>query len=254
VKKVVLGLLLIAVVGIFAVSPLGATYQKKVLALVVYSPCEKPVTYSIGVVDANFGLSRDQFLRDVIEAAGIWNKAYGKNLFTNDDSSNFTVNMVFDERQSLNNQINQLDSKLGSGKSTLDQKKAQYEKDAADFERRLSDLNSRIDHWNSQGGAPPDEYKKIVDDQNTLRTEAERLNQTAKDLNLSVTNYNADVGKLNKTIDTFNQDLNLKPEEGLFMGDKNRIEIYFNNGHDELVHTIAHELGHALGIFKFVCS
>jgi predicted Zn-dependent protease len=56
------------------------------------------------------------------------------------------------------------------------------------------------------------------------------------------------VGKLNNVISNFNEDISKKPEEGIYMGDQNRIEIYFNNNQQELLHTLTHELGHALGL------
>lgn len=247
-RKFVSVILMVALVVFVGLSPVGANLKQKVRDVVVYSPCEEPITFSIGMVDPNFGISREKFTQNTIEAADIWNKAYGRTLFVHDETSTLSVNMVFDERQSLNNQINQLDTKLGNGKSTLDAKKAQYDKDAADFEKRLAELNAKIDHFNSQGGAPPDDYRKITQEQNELKAQADALNKMANELNLSVTNYNADVGKLNKTIETFNQGLAEKPEEGIYLGEENRIEIYFNNGHGELVHTLAHELGHALGL------
>ena len=39
-----------------------------------------------------------------------------------------------------------------------------------------------------------------------------------------------------------------KPEEGVFVGPEDKIDIYFNINQKELIHTLAHELGHALGL------
>ena len=41
-----------------------------------------------------------------------------------------------------------------------------------------------------------------------------------------------------------------RPEEGLYVSDDKgrKIDIYFNISKDETVHTLAHEMGHALGI------
>lgn len=70
----------------------------------------------------------------------------------------------------------------------------------------------------------------------------------AKGLNISTETYNTEVKELNQTINTFNTALSERPEEGIFKGPENRIEIYFNINQQELIHTLAHELGHALGI------
>ena len=102
--------------------------------------------------------------------------------------------------------------------------------------------------WNQQGGAPQEEFDKLEKERADLQSQADQLNSLAKKLNLGSENYSLGVGKLNNAINTFNEELANKPEEGIFMGDKNRIEIYFANNQPELVHTIAHELGHARGI------
>ena len=87
-----------------------------------------------------------------------------------------------------------------------------------------------------------------VQQQQDLQAEASNLNAMARSLNISADAYNAEVGQLNQTIDIFNNALEERPEEGIFKGPENRIEIYFNISKQELVHTLAHELGHALGL------
>ena len=67
-------------------------------------------------------------------------------------------------------------------------------------------------------------------------------------MNQNAQNYNTDVSKLNQTIGKFNQTLEVKPEEGLYDPQNSTINIYFNISQDELVHTLAHELGHSLGL------
>jgi hypothetical protein len=81
-----------------------------------------------------------------------------------------------------------------------------------------------------------------------LQSEANSLSATAKSLNQSTDQFNSQVGKLNQTINTFNDALTFKPEEGIFIGAEKRIEIYFNINQNELVHTLAQELGHSLGL------
>lgn len=216
--------------------------------IIVFSPCDSPVTYKIQSVDPRFNLSRNDFLQDVEQGAQIWNTAEGKTILQYDQSGNVAVSLVFDQRQELSNQINSLQGQLDNQKGTIDEQIAKYQKDRAAFEQKVSDLNSQIQYWNSKGGAPPDEYNKLVDQQRQLQAQASALNATAKILNQSTVSYNSQVNTLDQTIDSFNQQLSNKPEEGLYNPNDKTVTVYFNNTQNELVHTIAHELGHALGL------
>ena len=211
-------------------------------------PCDKPITYRIDNVDKQFNLTVEQFKKDVSEAAGIWNNQWGKNLLVYDPNGKISVNMTFDERQQEQNAINSLDSRLKNQQNQLNSDIATYKQQVADFKNKLATYNSEVDKWNSQGGAPQDIYDRLRQEQQDLNNQGNQLNQEAKRLNLSTVDYNLQVGQLNSQIQNFNQDLAQKPEEGLFDGNTNKIDIYFNNSHAELVHTLAHELGHALAL------
>lgn len=214
-----------------------------------YSPCDTPQTYHISTVDSRFNLSKDDFAKDVQNAAQIWNQSENKNLLAQDDTKGvISVNLVFDSRQQLSNQINNLEGQLDNQKGTLDEQIAQYKKDKAAFEQKLNDLNSQIEYWNNKGGAPSDVYNQLVTTQRELKQESQTLNDTARRLNQSTDSYNSQVGQLDNTIQNFNQSLSLKPEEGLWDGQNKTITIYFDNSQSELIHTLAHELGHALGL------
>lgn len=211
-------------------------------------PCSTPITYKVDTVDPKFNLSRDKFIADVQDAANIWNKQEGKNLFKYDPNGEVSVNLIFDERQAQSNQINALDNQLNSQKGELNAQIKDYETQVASFKSRLAQHNATVQSWNRQGGAPQDVYDQLEKERVDLQAQADQLNSLAKKLNLSSENYSLNVGKLNSAIGTFNTELASKPEEGIFMGDKNRIEIYFDNNQAELVHTLAHELGHAIGL------
>ena len=210
------------------------------------SPCDKPISYSIGFVDKRFNIKADELKSNIANAANVWNKAEGKQLFIYEPEGKLQINMVYDQRQALTTQINKLEGQLQDGKQALQPQIDQYNSLLADFKSRLESLNEQIDYWNSRGGAPPDEYDKLVQKQQDLQKEADNLNSLAQKLNLQTTSYNRQVVNLNKTIETFNADLEKKPEEGLYIAGEKRIEIYFNSNQNELEHTIAHEMGHAL--------
>lgn len=212
------------------------------------SICDKTIAYKIGSIDPRFGLSEAEVLGSVKQASLIWNASIGKQLFTYDTNAELTINMVYDRRQSLNTQINQLENNLKTGKTTLKNEIANFEKMSQDFVNRQSDFNKRVDYWNEQGGAPEEEYNKLSYERQSLNDEATRLNAIAKELDISTDQYNIQVGELNQTIQSFKNELSMKPEEGIYDPQEKRIEVYFNINRNELIRTIAHELGHARGI------
>ncbi len=211
-------------------------------------PCDRPITYKIDTVDKQFNLSRDQFVSDVGRGADLWNMQAGKKLFLYDPQGKLSVNLIFDQRQQEQNKINALDNQLQSKKDKLAADIGSYRANVANFKNRLAQHNSQVAYWNSQGGAPQEEFDKLNTEQTQLKTESDQLNATARKLNLSTEDYNLGVGNLKSAINNFNEDLQKKPEEGIFKGDQSKIEIYFNNSQAELIHTISHELGHALGL------
>ena len=219
-----------------------------VKAAIYSSPCEVPLTYRIDTVDPRFKISKEKFQADIEKAEVIWEKNSPYNLFQNDPNGEVSVNLVFDERQNLTNQINQLDNNLEKGQKDLRAQEEQYNKLSASFKQKLEAFNKEVNYYNSEGGAPIAVYEKLLKEQEELKSEGAKLDELARKLNKNVSAFNQQVGNLNKTIDNLTTTLEKKPEEGIYLGEERKIEIYFNVTENELVHTIAHELGHALGI------
>ncbi len=247
-KKVILFVFLFTVLSIGSFAVVGKLNITSLDNFLTYSFCDQPIHYRVDSVDPKFGLSRDEFMTDINQAAQIWNNAIDKDLFVYDPKGDLSVNLIYDERQSLTSQINQLENKVQSDRQALNPQVSEYKRLSLDFRQKLINLNSQIEYWNRLGGAPPDEYAKITLQQQDLQKEADSLNAMAQSLDISADAYNAEVKQLNQTINTFNNTLEERPEEGIFKGPENRIEIYFNISKPELIHTIAHELGHALGL------
>ncbi|HEX9059987.1 MAG TPA: matrixin family metalloprotease [Clostridia bacterium] len=235
--------------------------MKKILILIVtivvlifvsqnisISFCDYPILYKVGTVDTQFNLSNDKFLSDVKKAADIWNKAYGKDIFSYDPNGKLSINLIYDERQLINSNIINQEGQVNKTQSALDSQVSQYKKDVIAFKMKLTDLNNQIDFWNQKGGAPQDVYDQLIQRQKDLQAEADRLNSIAKNLNLKTESLNAQIGKLNQSVVTFNRVIEQRPEEGIYFGDTNRIEIYYYVTQNELVRTIAHEIGHARGL------
>lgn len=223
-----------------------------VFGIVLYmknvSPCDAPVPYKIGTISPQFGLTFDNVLQDTITATNILNSAENKKLFVYSDTAHLTVNFVYDERAALDKQINQLQSQLDQKGKTLTQQTQEYQADASLFEKQLADFNATVDSYNKQGGAPSDVYQSLKDRQNQLQDQAKALNQRARELNLAAHEYNIGVSNLNQDTSKFNNEIAQKPEEGLYNGGNSTITIYFASNQKELIHTLTHEFGHALGM------
>lgn len=211
-------------------------------------PCSKPLTYKIGQIDPRFNLDKADFLKNIDKASQIWEQPLAKNLFTYDPSGSLTISMVYDERQSFSNQINHLQGELKNQKESISPQLVDFKAQSQAFNEKVRNLNNEIEYWNSRGGAPQEEYEKIKTKEAELKAEAQKLNQLASSLNQLTSQYNVNINQLNQTIGTFNAELNERPEEGIYKSENNTIEIFFNNSENELVHTLAHELGHSLGL------
>ncbi len=246
-KKVLVVALLLLLLGTFL---LRNQIQAASYNYLYYSPCDTPISYSIGVIDPEFNLTKEEVLKRAKTAESIWEKAYNKNLFEYDPESPFTINTTYDERQGLRTEANTLRSELEEKQGNIDSRISVFNEKSAKFKSDVDSLNQDITYWNSQGGAPEDEFEKLNQRQDALRQQSEELKKEAGELNASTDSFNSLVKDLNQTVNTFNEALEEKPEGGIYMqhGDSKNITVFFNNSEDEFVYTLAHEMGHALGI------
>lgn len=212
------------------------------------SPCDRPITYQVGEVDKGYGLTREQFLGRTEEATQIWSKVVSKNLFTYNPQGKIVVNLIYSQRQSMADNLNSLQDNLKTGKQSLNSLVAEYKNLQADFENKLQAFNAEVSNWNKLGGAPEESFNRLKSQETELKAEADKLNQMASQLNLSVKQYNLGVSQFNQSAQTFNQVMSVKPEAGLYNGSIPQIDIYLTSSQKELIHTLAHEMGHALGL------
>ncbi len=248
-KKILIFLIVLVISASFGLlfkDPLYATTK----SVFYYSPCDYPIPFAIGDIDSKFDITREELLEDTKTAGSIWSGTQGKQLFVYDPESDFTVNMVYDSRQELTSKITKLNDNLKEQQGNIDPKIAEFKKNQAAFEVKVADLNSKVSYWNSHGGAPKDEYDKLVEIQKTLQAEAASLNATASELGQSTQQYNLSAKELNQTIGDYQSVLLTKPEEGLYEqeGKTRKISIYIDIDEKEFLHTLTHEMGHALGL------
>lgn len=247
-KKIIFLVSVLIIVSFFYLAQRTDAFENLKREYIYYSVCSEPILYKEGSIDPRFGLTRRDVVNASKEGANIWNSAAGFEVFSYSEDAELEINMVYDQRQSMDTAIRSLENDLETGRTTLDQEVANYKARIAEFDRKSAEFSRRVDEWNQKQGGTQEEYDALLNEQNALEKEADELNLLAQSLNFSTSEYNTQVGEFNKSIDTFNKVLEEKPEEGLYDPFLYEIDIYFLNDRDKLVRTIAHELGHARGL------
>lgn len=202
----------------------------------------------MGSIDAQFGANRKKVIEETKRATEIWNKAYGTPLFEYSDDTNLVINLIFDERQRKINEIAKQETTVNLDKYQMSATLQKYEEQYNMLDAAVTELNKQVEYWNSHGGATPQIYNKLIDQQDKLNAQIEELNQFSGSLSAAGAEVNVRIDALNETISDFNKLLDLYPEEGVYLPYEEIIEIYFYDSESRFIHTVAHELGHALGL------
>ncbi len=237
------------------------------------APCSSPVTYSLGSIDPRFGIATSTFIADMKEAASIWAQS-GKTLLQYEpEGGAVTVSLVYDARQAATDQLKAAGIQVDQSKATYDSLKrrydalsAQVDAEQAAYDERVatyksdeSAYNTAVGQWNAQGGAPPDVYTQMQQQQQALQSEYSSVKSQESALNADISMLNALATTINQLIVQLN--LNVQQynrtgtaqgefEEGVYVlaDGAQTINIYEFSGHVELVRVLAHEMGHALGL------
>ncbi len=232
------------------------------------TPCESTMSYNIGRTDSGFGLTQEEFLSATKEAEAIWESAMRLDLFQYDPDSNFSISLIFDDRQQNVILADVSAGKITSDKDTYETLNYEYQpllnsysSVKNNYESRLrkynSDLQSyeyRVDSYNTYGGSTW-EYNYLVGEKARLNSIFYQLKNQERNLNTQLVRLNGLETKLNglsqtinKEVDHFNTSYVSEDEINLAFNYGNRIEIYRFDNRQELISTLAHELGHSLGI------
>jgi hypothetical protein len=238
-------------------------YQKTLV------PCDKPLRYSIGRFDTQFGISKEEFKSYLAQSEVVWEKALNKNEFIYDTSSNFKINLVYDERQLSTTQkqktefglsaveetLKQLDFSLNVFRARYDQKIAAYENTLALYNQRKVAYDEAVSFWNKKGGAPPKEYNSLEEERHYLNTEAQRLNTEtlslnieAQELNDLLKERNIKAIEYNKMVAAYNKKYGQGGEFNQAEYTGKAINVYQFGSKEDLVLALTHEFGHALGM------
>ncbi len=236
-------------------------------------PCDKPITYRIGILDPRFGVSQADFLRDINKAGALWSNAVNKQLFQYDPKGELTVNLVYDTRQATTQQEQRLGANINANTQVANSVKQEftslysqyqtlqkeYNSEVVKFEQTQSIYNNEVQYWNARGGAPKAEYAKLqsekadlLNEQSLLESKRQKVNSLAAQVNALIDKYNLVVSHINTDVNTINNDglAGTQFEEGVFVSDASgqHIDIYQFDNQTYFIRVIAHELGHALNL------
>lgn len=231
-------------------------------------PFDSRVHYRIGQVDPQFNLSKNEVIALAQQAADIWQQGTGKALFVYDPAAQLAINLRFDERQLESNQRHaqqqQLQQQLASQQTNnneyrqrqmqLEQQRQQLDAREAAFKEKIASYNRTVQDWNTLGHLDDFNRQQLEQQQRQLDAEQQAIRTAIDSYNQQVNALNQAASTLNQMADHYNQAVNRYQarfvprefEKGIYNG--HEINIYEFSTPADLRLTIAHELGHALGL------
>mgnify|MGYP003599694586 FL=1 len=224
-------------------------------------PFDTRLRYRIAEVDPRFKLSPEQVQSISQQAAQIWKEGTGQDYFVYDPNAQLEIHLIYDQRQSDSEQSREHLSQLQSNQQTwVDKKKRldQVEQDLLWSKQLLDQKKQQLDQQIQQFNQ---EQKFAQQNPDQFRQRKETLQQNVQILQLEISQYNQKIAQLNGQIGELNaldQQLDASVQhykqrfqphmfhKGLFNG--KQILIYEFESEADLRLTLAHELGHALGL------
>lgn len=231
--------------------------------------CPVPLSYRLGELDESFSLSEADAKEQLSTAEEQWERTVNRDLFVYDDSAQFTINFIFDERQEQTDaearERRYLDGLLAENeelfeavdvaKVEFDKLNSVYQKRAEAYEQRLEEYNTTVLNYNDRGGAPAEVYEELEAERRSLDAEATELSALVDELNSLASKINRLSAEGDKLVETYNKDVkdynqsfgqSREFTQGDYQGDS--INVYTFSSENELQAVLLHEFGHALGI------
>jgi len=233
----------------------------------IFSPCLPPLRYSVAPVDERFGLTQQDVVRYAKKAEALWENELDRNLFDYESDAKFIIRFSFDERQDntmksqeLENTITDTYQEYDEILEDLDFTKEEirllvikYNRLAREYDRDVTAFNEMIAQWNQ--GASSVSYEAIQEEQDELENQRREIESLAKEINAETANANTLAQGVNEKANVINKGAEMYNRlwDGMSIFNKGthdgqEIVLYQFSSPSDLILTLAHEFGHALGI------
>ena len=226
-------------------------------------PFDQRLRFKIGQVDPRFGLTQQQVIQLSQEALAIWHQGTQQNLFVYDPNAKLSIDLIYDQRQQEADALKQTQQKLdhsrnqtGRSSDNIEHARVQLELNQQRLGQQKQQLEAEYQHLQSQfaDARSAAQQQSLRDQQQQLQFRISQFEQEVRYYQQQNQRFNQQVDQHNQSIQQLNQEIVQAQQrfparefhKGIFMG--NKIEIYQFDGRDDLRLTIAHELGHALGL------
>ena len=230
-------------------------------------PLDTRLRYRIAEVDPRWKLSVEQVKAISQQATQVWKDGTGKDYFVYDPNAQLTIHLIYDERQYESEQRREHLSRLETNqqqwlnkKKQLDQIEQEVLQNKQILDQKQLQLDQQIQYYNQERQIAQRSPSSSVNAE-YFQQRQQHLQQNVEQLQQEIGQYNQKISQLNQQIDELNaldQQLNASVKQykqrfqphlfhkGLFNG--KQILIYEFESEDDLRLTLAHELGHALGL------
>jgi predicted Zn-dependent protease len=224
-------------------------------------PFDTRLRYRIAEVDPRFKLSPEQVQSISQQAAQIWKEGTGQDYFVYDPNAQLEIHLIYDQRQSDSEQSRKHLSQLELNQQTWVDKKKRLDQVEQDLlwskqllDQKKQQLDQQIQQYNQEqqfAQQNPDQFRQRKE---TLQQNVQILQQEISQYNQRIAQLNGQIGELNaldQQLDASVQQYKQRFQphmfhKGLFNG--KQILIYEFESEADLRLTLAHELGHALGL------
>lgn len=253
-------------------APLALVYTQ---TYAVLFPCRESITYRLGIIDPQFGLSTTTALADMEKAARLWDQGADKKLLVYDQEHGAVViSFTYDTRQETTQKLSAIGASVNQDRAVYDALKAEYASLYADyttekaafvaandtFKKESAQYQTEVASWNARGGAPKNAYEQLQAQTAHLAQMQADLQRQQKEINAQVDAVNQLVAELNGLAKSLNLDVSAYNTIGALAGEEfeqglyesslgqRTITIFEYENHTKLVRVLAHEMGHALGL------